>query len=80
MHSVQSILLVDCLTKPLRKSEEGLECSCLAARCSLTGQGLRSCVLFQTKGTSAADNWAAGGGRWPVGPEITRLAQRSSNL
>lgn len=80
MNSLQSVLGVDCLTKPPGKSGEGLEYTCLADRCSLTGKRLRSYILFQTGGTSAADNWAPGGGRWPVGSETPRLGQCSSNL
>lgn len=84
MRSMQSILVVDRLTKPPRKSEEDREC--LVDRCSVTQKGLRSCTLFQTGGTSAAANWAAGGGKWSVRSEflhqvsaVTIYSQESQN-
>ena len=40
MHSVQSILAVDCLTEPPKMNEEGLGCLCLVDSCTLSGKRL----------------------------------------
>jgi hypothetical protein len=46
----------------------------------MTGKGLMSCILSQTRGYSAAGNWAAGGRRRPGESKTPRSGQCSSNL